>query len=174
MKAPQKILLALLFFTALASACKKTHNETTGCTDPKAINYDKTATINSGCKYQVVDVADAYDVAGAYNVHDTLISFRHNDTMGWYDTAISSFAIHAIAYKADSLDFDTVICIYCSGGYKSVAADFTSFYTAFDYYPVMVTQSGRFSGDTLRYAAGISPLAVPGGYKRMGMGLKAR
>lgn len=167
-KRPISILISAAILLLAVNACKKTRKEVTGCKDTAAYNYDSTATINAGCKYHIDNVV------GAYNVHDTVVRFQHDMTTAWYDTAYSTFTINAIAYGHDSLEFDTVLCISCSGGYRFVASDFSSFYTRFDNYPVLVSQDGRFSGDTLRYSAGTSPMAISGGYKRSGLGLKVR
>lgn len=153
-------------FIVVNDGCLKTRPEVTGCMDRVANNFDASATINSGCTYAIDKVA------GTYLVVDTSVVFNHNDTVGWYDTTISQFSMKAIAYNHDSLEFDTVLCIHCHAGYKSVAADFSSYYYAMDYYYYTVSGQGSFTGDTFRYREGVSPSSMPGARNRWGVGIK--
>ncbi len=145
--------ITIALFILFAGACRKksTTVDITGCTDPVATNYDSTATVNSGCHYAVDDVA------GNYLMTDTVITFHHNLTTGWYDTTVENYTLHVIAYGHDSMDFNDRICLQChrgAVGYFSISKDFTHYSWAYDMGYYDVSGSGTFNGGLFTHSEG--------------------
>ncbi len=149
--------VVFLFAGAIACRDKSSSTIVTGCMDTGALNYDSKATISGPCSYTISKYG------GKYGIVDTVVSFHHNMTTGWYDTTVAHYDINVTVANSNTMKFDTIVhCYYCgTSDSVTVGTDNGSFWFNDQNYPVSWGGTGHFNNDTLILDFGTSPL---GGY----------
>lgn len=168
------LITCLVLDLFLFAACQHKSNSTnsqilvSGCKDPTALNYNPHAEISTSCTYTTSVFA------GTYYMTDTLISFRHDLTRGWYDTSVSHFDITVCPVGNDSMHFDKIVrCPFCASENISVGGTECSFSFINNDYPVTYGGSGYFTHDTLILNYGTTPWGgIDGTYRHRSFGIK--